>query len=80
MEVGRSEELLVGVEGDTESALHTVTVEDKTSAVVVWGVHAAHNRPTWDHKPVVAGKCSTQILLCADHFILYHIVQGALNI
>ena len=47
---------MVGVEGDGESALHTVTVEDKTSAVVVWGVHAEDTRPTWDHNPVVSGK------------------------
>jgi len=54
LEGGRSEELMVGVEGDGESALHTVTVEDKTSAVVVWGVHAEDTRPTWDHNPVVS--------------------------
>jgi len=43
----------MGQEGDTEgeggqhSQLQTVTVEDKTSAVVVWGVHAEEKRAAW---------------------------------
>ena len=37
-------------------AVQTVTVEDKTSAVVVWGAHAAgDNRATWNHDAVFAG-------------------------
>ena len=27
--------------------MQTVTVEDKTSAMVVWGVHAQDTRPSW---------------------------------
>jgi len=54
VEGGRNEELMVGVDSETETSLQTVTVEDKTSAVVVWGVHAGDNRPTWDHSQVVS--------------------------
>ena len=43
-EGGREEDLLTGEEG--EGAMQTVTVEDKTSAVVVWGVHAQDTRYT----------------------------------
>lgn len=44
-EGGREEDLLQGEDG--EAAMQTVTVEDKTSAVVVWGVHAQDTRPSW---------------------------------
>ena len=45
----REEDLLEG-EGEAgggEGAMQTVTVEDKTSAMVVWGVHAQDTRPSW---------------------------------
>jgi len=55
LENGRDEDLLVGVEGEAETGIQTVTVEDKTSAVVVWGAHAAgDNRATWNHDAVFA--------------------------
>ena len=44
-EGGREEDLLAGEEG--EGAMQTVTVEDKTSDVVVWGVHGQDTRPSW---------------------------------
>jgi len=50
-EAGKNEELLT-VEGD--DSVHTVTVEDKTSSVVVWGTHAALNTTQiWDICPFV---------------------------
>ena len=53
-EAGKNEELLT-VEGD--DSVHTVTVEDKTSSVVVWGTHAALNTTQiWDICPFVTGK------------------------
>jgi len=49
-EAGKNEELVV----DGEDSVHTVTVEDKTSSVVVWGTHAALNtRQIWDQGPFV---------------------------
>ena len=47
---------MVGVEGEGEPALQTVTVEDKTSAVVVWGIHAGDTRTTWNHLPDISGR------------------------
>ena len=44
---GREEDLVVGEAENGEAAMQTVTVEDKTSAVVVWGVHAQDTRPNW---------------------------------
>ena len=41
-------DIMVG-ESETEagSAMQTVTVEDKTSSMVVWGTHAQDTRPLW---------------------------------
>ena len=47
---------MVGVEGEGDLALQTVTVEDKTSAVVVWGIHAGDTRTTWNHLPDISGR------------------------
>ena len=44
-EGGREDDLLAGEDG--EGAMQTVTVEDKTSDVVVWGVHGQDTRPSW---------------------------------
>ena len=47
---GEREEDLMEGEGEGgggEGAMQTVTVEDKTSAMVVWGVHAQDTRPSW---------------------------------
>ena len=47
---GEKEEELPDGEGEAggvEGAMQTVTVEDKTSAMVVWGVHAQDTRPSW---------------------------------
>ncbi|XP_023322719.1 GATOR complex protein WDR24 [Eurytemora carolleeae] len=54
LEGGREEDLVVGVEGEGDLALQTVTVEDKTSAVVVWGIHAGDTRTTWNHLPDIS--------------------------
>ena len=51
-EGGREEDLLAGEEG--EGAMQTVTVEDKTSDVVVWGVHGQDTRPSWSCGAVTA--------------------------
>ena len=51
-EGGREEDLLAGEEG--EGAMQTVTVEDKTSDVVVWGVHGQDTRPSWSCGSVTA--------------------------
>ena len=51
-EGGREEDLLAGEEG--EGAMQTVTVEDKTSDVVVWGVHGQDTRPSWSCGTVTA--------------------------
>ena len=44
---GREDDLVVGDAENSEAAMQTVTVEDKTSAVVVWGVHAQDTRQNW---------------------------------
>jgi len=44
---GKEEDLVVGESDTGEAAMQTVTVEDKTSAVVVWGVHAQDTRQNW---------------------------------
>ena len=48
-------DIMVG-ESETEagSAMQTVTVEDKTSSMVVWGTHAQDTRPLWS--PLMATK------------------------
>ena len=45
----RGEDILVGDNdaGAGEAAMQTVTVEDKTSSMVVWGTHAHDTRPSW---------------------------------
>ena len=43
---------MAGEEG--EGAMQTVTVEDKTSDVVVWGVHGQDTRPSWSCGAVTA--------------------------
>ena len=53
---------MVGVEGEGDLALQTVTVEDKTSAVVVWGIHAGDTRTTWNHLPDISGRDLNQAI------------------
>ena len=52
-EGGREEDLLAGEDGN-EGAMQTVTVEDKTSDVVVWGVHGQDTRSSWSCGAVTA--------------------------
>ena len=49
----RDDDILLDSEaGAGEAAMQTVTVEDKTSSMVVWGAHAQDTRPSWN--PTVA--------------------------
>ena len=67
--------------------MQTVTVEDKTSDVVVWGVHGQDTRPSWSCGAVTAETLTwlaeqgdVQNAVGTHHLPLHHLLMSCISI